>query len=287
MVQIRSDRKQEVALASLATVSVFVGVAGMTLAAAGARSLGLGLPGAMIVAESALAITAVGAALLLRIPIPFNTGPRAPAGLFFAPVLAGAALWLTGLGLMGLQAHLWSPPPGYLDAFLDVHRSLLPVDAATALVSLTAIALAPAVCEELLFRGVALPAFVPGAGPVRAVLLSALLFGLIHVDVVGGALSLYRAPFAFAVGLGFGALRLRSGSLVPPIVAHATLNAATWSIGLFALDLDTVVSEAAPSAPGVAALELLLGGFAFTWLLRNWPGCLTDLGDSSPPSGPR
>jgi membrane protease YdiL (CAAX protease family) len=71
--------------------------------------------------------------------------------------------------------------------------------------------------EELLFRGLLLPGLERrhGAGP--AVLVSALLFGLVHLDWSG---SLY----AFVAGLLLGALRLRVGSLWPCVTLHAAVN---------------------------------------------------------------
>jgi membrane protease YdiL (CAAX protease family) len=89
-----------------------------------------------------------------------------------------------------------------------------------ALWSLVAIAVAPAVCEEALIRGLLLPSLRTRLPALLAVGLSAVVFAAIH--------DLYRMPFTYAVGLVLGALRLRTGSLVPSILAHATLNTLTF-----------------------------------------------------------
>ena len=101
-----------------------------------------------------------------------------------------------------------------------------------------------------------------------AILASALLFGLIHLDrVTGDAYTFYRVPFAFAVALGLGVLRVRSGSLVPGLVAHALLNTITFSAVLLGLD-----TEAPADANVLQGAGLLLGGLAASLLLlRRFP----------------
>src|SRR5436309_2258560 len=89
-----------------------------------------------------------------------------------------------------------------------------------ALVSLATIALIPALCEESLLRGIVLTSLLR-QGAAAAVLVSATLFAVIHFDA-------YRFPFTLALGLALGLLRLRTGSLLAPIVVHAVLNATTF-----------------------------------------------------------
>ncbi len=76
--------------------------------------------------------------------------------------------------------------------------------------------LVPAFIEELLFRGVLTGAL--SGGPFWVVLgLQALAFGAFHVDVAQGMAT-------FILGLGFGFLRLKTRTLLAPMVAHATYN---------------------------------------------------------------
>lgn len=74
------------------------------------------------------------------------------------------------------------------------------------------------VLEELLFRGVILESVRRGWGAVVAVVVSALLFGLIHVQpatVVVGVVA----------GLIFGLMYLRTSSLFSTIIIHSVNNA--------------------------------------------------------------
>jgi membrane protease YdiL (CAAX protease family) len=81
--------------------------------------------------------------------------------------------------------------------------------------------------EEWLDRGVLWRALEPLTTPPGQIVVTAALFALAHG--LGGGFVL-ELPHRFIGGLALGALRARSGSLVPPIVAHMTWNAlAVWS----------------------------------------------------------
>jgi membrane protease YdiL (CAAX protease family) len=271
MLSSRSDRAFRWPLAAAGVVAVVLGVAAMWSTAALAAGAGWELRGVLVGGEAALLAVAVVSSRSLGLRQVWQGS--AGAGPVSRALLVGLALWLASLGLVGLQQAVWPPPPGYLPAFLEVHRALRPSGALDALGSLIAVALAPALCEELMFRGVALPALIPLLRPLGAALASSLLFGLIHVDLVDGEPSLYRAPFAFAVGLGLAALRLRSGSVLPPMLAHAALNACTWGVTLGTLI--ALGPEAAPpedaGSPVLAAGQLAVGLLAVGGLLRRWP----------------
>jgi membrane protease YdiL (CAAX protease family) len=215
-----------------------LGVAAMLFAPALLVRTGVGLRGLLAFSELCLALPAV-AVLLARASLrPAVLGREgASRRLWLASFAAGPALWVLSLGLFELQYAVWPPPPGYLEAFRLLHDRLRPHGLADGIVSLLTIAAVPALCEELVFRGVVLSSLLRPLGLLGASFGSALLFGLIHLDrVPGDGLSLYRVPFAFVVGLGFAALRLSRDSLLPPALAHATLNAITFFAAPFADD---------------------------------------------------
>lgn len=250
----------------LALLAWFAGLAAMGYAMR--VSAGLGVRPALVIAEAFLVAPAFAAFALWGIPwrrgLALSWGLRAS----LLALAAGAALWAASLGLFELQYAVWPPPPGYLDAFELLHRALRPSGPLDAIGSVIAIAIAPAVCEEILFRGTLLPAFVRSLRPWGALLLSSLLFGLIHIDpTTTGARTMYRVPFAFVVGLGLGALRLRSGSLVPPMLAHAVLNTITFVAVLLSgpsaeLPPADVVKGGALLVVGLAVSGVLLRAFA-------------------------
>ncbi len=103
--------------------------------------------------------------------------------------------------------------------------------------------LVPACVEELLFRGLLMGAL--SGGPVWLQLgLQAAAFGAFHVDISQGMAT-------FILGMGFGFMRLKTRSLLAPIVAHATYNV----IVLLSMRLIHL-----PNNPPNQGLGLVLGG---------------------------
>lgn len=114
---------------------------------------------------------------------------------------------------------------------------------------LVRIPLGTAVFEELVFRGVLLGVFLRRLPVIAAATASAVLFGLWHVlptldalntnpagDLVQGHVALGAAVIGTVAvltvaGFGFTWLRLRAGSLVAPILAHAATNIAAYLAG--------------------------------------------------------
>ncbi len=108
--------------------------------------------------------------------------------------------------------------------------------------TLARIPIGTALFEEIAFRGVLSGLLLRTMAPGPAYLASATAFGLWHVlpalrDHAGsptaarvspGAAALSTALVTAPAGLAFEALRRRSDSLLPPILAHAVLNASGY-----------------------------------------------------------
>ncbi|MGO9831419.1 MAG: lysostaphin resistance A-like protein [Myxococcaceae bacterium] len=118
---------------------------------------------------------------------------------------------------------------------------------------------AAALCEEFLFRGVVQQGLATaGAHPAEAISRTALIFALVHFNPVW-------FPALLELGLLFGVLFYRTGSLVPAMVAHATTNAT--SMGLYLLGRSeasqvggepTVAQIIGMAGMGIIALVMLL-----------------------------
>ena len=77
--------------------------------------------------------------------------------------------------------------------------------------------LAP-VLEELLFRGAIQGCLqARGKSPWMAIIVASLIFGVVHMNPA-------QIPFAFLLGMMFGWLYYRTGSLLPGIVGHILNN---------------------------------------------------------------
>jgi membrane protease YdiL (CAAX protease family) len=150
-------------------------------------------------------------------------------GLIFGLALVGVA-WLSGLRpslpplgavLAGLTAGMvlvavsvlarWPVPP----LVLGHAAQFLPWVAVTTLV---------ATGEELVLRGTLWKWASAAGGDATALLVTSLLFALIHVPVYGW----HVVPLDFGVGLWFGGLRLSFGGPAAPATAHVLADLATW-----------------------------------------------------------
>lgn len=88
-------------------------------------------------------------------------------------------------------------------------------------ITIIAICLIAPFLEEMLFRGIILRGFLSHYSPKKSILISALLFGLFH-------LNLYQIPVAFFMGCFLGWLYYYSRSLWPSILAHALYNGGVY-----------------------------------------------------------
>ena len=243
-----SDRDDRLALPW--AVAPLVAIAGLLAMVAGMRpASALGMRGALLVSEVVLVLPGLLALAIARIPVAAGLRIGRIDGRTAAlSILAGGTFWGASLGLLELQSLLWPPEAGYLEFFRRLHEALRPKGPIDAVLSVVTIALAPAACEEVLMRGIVLPALLPRMGGPAAVAASAMLFGAIHLDA-------YRFPFTVAAGIGLGALRVRTGALLPSVLAHAVLNTITFVAALTLAD---------PAAGGDASAglgaALLVGG---------------------------
>jgi membrane protease YdiL (CAAX protease family) len=135
--------------------------------------------------------------------------------------------------------------------------------------------------EELMFRGVMLQAFRHIVPVWPAVLLTSLAFGAVHslnVFVTGGLTgALIQSAAAFLSGIVFIALRLRTGSLWPPVILHALWDFATFTLGAagHAAATDSGLADGATVPPSgslaliVPVLLVLPNALCGLWLMRN------------------
>ena len=95
------------------------------------------------------------------------------------------------------------------------------------IVGMLAIAVIGPIAEEVVFRGAVCNSLLKRGVPTGlTVFISATIFGLVHFNPA-------QIPFAFMLGLVFGYLYCRTGSLVPSIIAHILNN--TVSVILMAI----------------------------------------------------
>lgn len=196
------------------------------------------------------ALLAAGVNVALR-PFLRLTPPRA--------AVLGVAALLGGLGFVLAEAvalpWMAALPRAVLERF-DVGRLFDQPLAARLATAAVATFVAPA-CEELAFRGYLLSALTARRGPAAGIGGSALLFALVHLDPV-------RFPAVLLLGLLYGWIAWRAGSIWPSMLAHLVNNAIVSTAALSA-----PVSRLAEAQPGGATVRaaLALGLLAAVGLL--------------------
>lgn len=224
---------------------------------------------------------------LLRVTGVFISGSGAIGGvaaLALSLLVALALLaWLGWLQDAGFNSParwrdlrvLWMPTLVALSTLTPLAFTLRHVTGGGAVAFAVLYALLTAASEEAMNRGLILQTLRP-YGPVAAVLLSALVFGLAHLNnVFTFGLSLFvlaQVVWSFLMGVAYAAFRLRTSTLWPLIVLHACSDIAI-DISLFATakgagaatNLSSTVVLA--SALILIGLYLLLAGYGL-FLLR-------------------
>ena len=118
--------------------------------------------------------------------------------------------------------------------------------------SLLVIGIAPAVCEEVLFRGLVQPS-LERMGTRRALLLSSLLFALMHGQITA-------LPAHLLLGFALGCLLVGYGSLLAPMLFHAAYNGVTMAFGYVQREVALEqMEQSANGLPELSAMELVAG----------------------------
>lgn len=128
---------------------------------------------------------------------------------------------------------------------------------------LAGVSLAAPFCEEFLYRGLVQPGLGSRLSPERRLVLTALLFSLMHFDPVG-----FLARFE--LGLVFGLLAWRSGSLWPAIGAHAANNLTSLVVFFLSNRSDPELSGLHIAGLTGGGLLALVGLVAWLGRWRGW-----------------
>jgi len=79
------------------------------------------------------------------------------------------------------------------------------------------ICVTPAICEEIAFRGYIQTYFARDFSDNKAILISSVLFSVMHFSVLS-------APYLLVAGVLFGWVRTKTGSLYPSMFIHFAHN---------------------------------------------------------------
>jgi ABC-2 type transport system permease protein/sodium transport system permease protein len=200
----------------------------------------------------------------------FRLRPAHPIAVLGAAVL-GLSLWPIAheifllnetIGLATLSEERIESAHQLLDSWHQVSPLLV----------LAALAVAPAVCEELLFRGYLQGAFLAATSPRKSILITAGLFGLFHVLATNVLMTERLLPSSF-LGLILGWVCWRSGSVFPGMLLHACHNGLLLMLGYYKDELVKwgwgLQEQSHMPAEWLAAAAVgLVVGLALVWFAR-------------------
>jgi len=199
-------------------------------------------------------------------------------GHYVVAVATAIPLQLFGGALQEIVLELMPGGDAWRELLEDALEPLLTGNTTADLVVLMfgAVVLA-AICEELLFRGLMMQLLARGGRWWSAIFISALLFAVFHLDFIG------LLPRTL-LGVYFGILVWRSGSIFPAMLAHGANNLLAFALAPFA-------DASAPSPTLGQALLLAAGtGTVFVVMLVAYlrltsPSSIDSAAGPAPPVG--
>jgi uncharacterized protein len=158
--------------------------------------------------------------------------------------------------------------PTFVESVLESENLQIGAEESTSLYNILTVLVVVGVAppaEEFIFRGVLLNRWAAKWGIRPALVLSSLVFGILHANVIG----------LFVFGLVMGLLYIRTRTLWVPIACHALNNAIALSLGLVpenASNQAATVLEQLRSQWWMGSVLLILSAPVIIWFLRhNWP----------------
>lgn len=192
-------------------------------------------------------------------PLRFSESFFAILGLIFLQQILQIYLYF--------QEHLPFPPElrriidPLREGLEEMFRGLVTADSVSELlIVLVVVAIAPAIIEELFFRGLVQSAFERAVKPKNAAMIVGIIFGLYHFN-----------PFALlplmALGWYFGYVRMRSQSVLIAMTAHFVNNAMAIFAVYLGMEEDLIMGTSREFDPDIAAVVAQLGMYVILFLV--------------------
>lgn len=173
----------------------------------------------IVVSQFAMAGVALAAWKLTGAPFRERLGftrPRISTRDSVVVLLAGGVPFVLSIGFASLMPSL-HPPDAVFTLWGDC---TLP----QAVLWVAMIGLLPGTIEEVLYRGLIQRGFMRRLSPIVSIIITSFLFALMHIDPPAMALAL-------TLGLWFGFVAWRTGSIVLTVLTHILINSG-WNIAM-------------------------------------------------------
>ena len=174
----------------------------------------------------------------------FSLFPVSLKTALLSVIIASAGFVLVGM-IAALQEEIFPRSPEYQAAWEMLLQKFLAYPLG---VTLAVVAVLPGICEELFFRGFILRGVRQRCSDEFAIILVGLLFGAFHFDP-------YRFFPTSLLGILFGYMVVKTGSLIPGMIAHVVNNSVAMLLSFAAQTLSAQAD--ASFSPFAAEKEFL------------------------------
>jgi hypothetical protein len=148
----------------------------------------------------------------------------------FSPTSPKILILIT-LSTIGIQTGITSPLVSLIPVPEFMKTILLELGNMNGVFACIAIVLAAPILEELIFRGIMLNGLLRAHTPIKAILISSILFGLVHLNP-------WQFISAFMIGIFSGWVYYKTKNLTLSIHIHFVNNAVAFG-SMFFMDMDT------------------------------------------------
>jgi uncharacterized protein len=135
----------------------------------------------------------------------------------------------------------------------SIKKILLEFGSQKGILAFILMVIAAPVMEELIFRGIILDGLLKNYSPLKSILISSLLFGIVHLNP-------WQFVTALIIGIFSGWVYYKTRSLIPSIIIHASVNLSGFSMR-FILDFDSSMDKSLLELyGGLTNLILIISG---------------------------
>ena len=187
---------------------------------------------------------------------------RISLGKAAVSVFAGLSVYNLVVLVLGLLAILL---PQFTQS-LEQHNQLLQPLFDNVWISILCVGIFMPVLEELFFRGIILRVLKKHLRPVWFILISAVMFGLVHMNIT--SFNLLQPAYAFLIGVVLAILCHRFDSILAPIFAHIAFNLSSAVLTFFIEPLSAQNQAVEIILSSVLILSSLLAPLAIFLIYR-------------------
>ncbi|MCK3682853.1 type II CAAX endopeptidase family protein [Maribellus sp. YY47] len=154
------------------------------------------------------------------------------------------------VGTIALLFGVISPIASTIPVPDSIKKALLDFGSQTGIFAFILMVIAAPVLEEIIFRGIMLDGLLRQYSPVKSILISSFLFGLVHLNP-------WQFVTGFIIGIFSGWVYCQTQSLSLSVIIHAAANLSGYITRHF-IDMDTSVNETLTEAYGGTTRAVLI-----------------------------